>query len=358
MINKNIVETLNMILKQIDWISDIYVRWDDKITVRANWELWYTFWGNDDDWDTIQVSNSNLKEFLIENLNRFDLKYSDFKQKRNFDFKFKLGDSDFRVNASFSKDKILLIFRVLNSNIIDIKDLWVDLHYLKWILNVNQWLFLVSWPTWSWKSTTLSSIVNHYNNNFNKHIITLENPIEQEYIDNKSVVHQLELWDDFLSFEAWMENILRQDPDIIVIWEIRSKETLDIALRLAETWHLVFWTIHGKGANWVIWKIIRMYENEKQISWMLADVLVWVLYQQKFVLNNNQTVICLETLYNTDVVRAWFIQWKYSDFKWTMQTSKDEYMTTMKQYLENYLNWAYNLTWDEVKEIQAKINWL
>jgi twitching motility protein PilT len=355
MADANIKSIISNIVKWNNWVTDIYLKWDDKVTIRAHDELWYNFLIGDNE-SIIKISNIILKDFLVENLYRYKLKYDDFLNQKYFNFRYTLANYNFRVNSSISKWKLLLIFRIVNSKVIDLKDLWINLHYLKWILNENQWLFLVSWPTWSWKSTTLSSIVNYYNQNYNKHIITLEDPIEQIYTDNKSVVHQFELWDDFNSFELWMENILRQDPDVIVIWEIRSKETLDIALRLAETWHLVFWTIHWKWANWVIWKIIRMYENEKLISWMLADVLIWILYQQKFVLENKSTVVCLETLYNTDEVRAWFIQWKYSDFKSNMQTSNEQHMTTMSQYLENYINPTYKLSWDEYKSIQSKIN--
>jgi len=357
--NKNIfIELLVNITSNMEWITDIYAKWDDKLSIRIHWELWFKFnnWNSEE--KTMDISNVVIKEFLLENLKRFELQYVDFVKLRCFDFRYKIWDLNFRVNASFSTWKLLLIFRIINSKIINLNNLWLDLHYLKWILNVHQWLFLVSWPTWSGKSTTLSSIVDYYNKNYNKHILTLENPIEQIYIDNKSVIHQLELWDDFLSFEEWMENILRQDPDIIVIWEIRNKITLDIALKLAETGHLVFWTIHGKWANWVIWKIIRMYNSEKQISWMLADVLIWVLYQQKFILKNNNTIICLESLYNTEEVRAWLIQWKYSEFKSNMQTSYDKYMTTMEQYLENYINDKYKLTWEEYVNIKNKIKWL
>jgi len=351
-------EVLTKIINNIKWLTDVYIYGDDKISVRAYWELGYNFFWENDSTNIISISNIMLKDYLTEQLGRFNLTYREFEEKRNFDFRTSLENKSFRVNASISKWKLLLIFRLLNSEIIELDELWIDLHYLKWILNVSQWLFLVSWPTWSWKSTTLSSIINFYNKKYNNHIITLENPIEQIYKDETSVVHQMELWDDFLTFEAWMENILRQDPDIIVIWEIRSRETLDIALRLAETWHLVFWTIHWKWANWVIGKIIRMFENEKQIAGMLADVLVWILYQQKFTLDNKKTIICLETLYNTDEIQAGFKQWKYNDFKSNMQTSYDNYMTTMEQYLENYLNKEYKLIWREYKMIQDKISWL
>jgi len=353
-----LISTLEKLINKIEWITDIYILWDDKVSIRAFGELGYNFRKEDKGESLLTISNTILKEYLIYNLWRFDLQYRFFESEKNFNFRTSIGDNNFRVNASLSEWKLLLIFRLIKSDILNLKELWIDLHYLKWILNINQWLFLISWPTGSWKSTTLSSIINHYNTSYNKHIITLEDPIEQTYKDDESIIHQLELWDDFLSFESWMKNILRQDPDIIIIWEIRNKETLDIALKLSETWHLVIWTIHWKGANWIIGKIIRMYNNEKQIAWMLADILVWILYQQKFILENKETIICIETLYNTEEIQAWFKQWKYNDFKSNMQTSYNEYMVTMEQYLENYLNKKYKLSGNDYKKIQTKISWL
>ena len=352
-----IKKTLNQLTMQIKWVTDIYIKGDDKVSIRTNWELIYNF--DTTDWkEIIRIWNVHLKDFLVENLKRYKLTYIDFEKNKKFDFKYSINNQEYRVNVSISKWKLLLIFRILKTTILDINELWIDKHVLKWILNQNQGLFLVSWPTWSWKSTTLSSIVNHYNINYNKHIITLENPIEQVYIDKKSVVHQFELWDDFNSFEDWMDNILRQDPDIIVIWEIRDQNTLDVALRLAETWHLVFWTIHWKWANWIVWKIIRMYENEKQITWILADVLIWILYQQKFVIETGETIVCVETLYNSTEVKAGFHQWKYNEFFSNMQTWWDNYMTTMEQYLDNYLQKRYKLSAKDQININNKVKWL
>lgn len=352
-----IIKTLKQLVKQIDWITDIYIKGDDKVSIRTKWELIYEF--DSDKWTSkIEISNVHLKDFIIENLSRYKETYADFERKKVFDFKFTIENVDFRVNASLSSWKLLLIFRVLNSKIIDLVELWIDKHFLKWILNQTQWLILISWPTGSWKSTTLSAIVNDYNKNYNKHIITLENPIEQVYKDDLSIIHQFELWDDFNSFDDWMENILRQDPDIIVIGEIRNKKTLDIALKLAETWHLVLWTIHWKGANWVIGKIIRMYENEKLITGMLWDVLIWVLYQRKFVLESWKNIVCIETLYNSTEVKAGFIQWKHNEFFSNMQSWHDEYMTTMQQYLDNYIQKKYQLTAKDHININNKIRWL
>jgi len=348
---------INKLLNQIDWISDIYMKWDEKVTIRTNWDLVYEFDGNTDS-STIHISNVGIKDFLVTNLKRFNITYLDFIAKKRFDFKYSSNDHSFRVNCSISKGKLLLIFRILRTNIMPLEELWIDPNILKGITNQNQWLFLVSGPTWSWKSTTLSSLVDYYNNNYNKHIITLENPIEQEYIDNVSVIHQLELWDDFNSFDEWMENILRQDPDIIVLWEIRNKNTLEIALKLAETGHLVFWTIHWKWAQWVIWKIIRMYQNEKLICGMLSDALIGILYQQKYILESWKVVICAETLYNSDTVKAWLVQWKHWGLKWNMETWYEEYMITMAQYLDNYLQKNNDLSANDHININNKIKWL
>jgi len=286
MFKTDITETISSFIGGIEWITDIYIKGGGNLSLRVNWKLTERFniWDNGE--EVIEFRNNVVEEFLKIRLKKKNKTFEDFQEEKTYDFKFEIWDKRFRVNASILDWwKILLIFRIINHWILGIDELWIKKHYLDIALNSSQWLFIVSWPTWSGKSTTLSSIIDYYNEHTRSHIITLEDPIEQKYTNKMSIVHQFELWEDFNSFEEAMENILRQDPDIIVVGEIRSRETLDIALRLAETWHLVFWTMHWKWANWVITRIARMYENEKQVyanmrkrTYDYNEAISWKLY--------------------------------------------------------------------------------
>lgn len=337
-------------------ITDIYIHWWGRVSVRINGNVKYTYKNSNWDEYEIKVLNEVVETFLSRNLKKYQFLLTDFKSMKSFDFNYKVWKNYLRVNASMINGAYILVIRVVNKAIIPIDELWINSHFLKWILNANKGLFLVSGATWSGKSTTLASIIDHFNKTRSSHIVTFENPIEQQFSDIKSVIHQYELWRDFKSYEDAVENVLRQDPDIIIIWEIRNKETLDIAIRLAETGHLVLGTIHWKWADWIIGKISRMYENPKVIHGALSDILIWVLYQQKFIRDNWDTVVCIETLYNNHVIKSWLLQSKLWNLQSVMMQSRESYMTTMDQYLENEINEKYNLTWEEILRFKNAIN--
>lgn len=354
---QNIGDILKEICEGLSNVSDIYIGSEEYVSIRHLWvvKTRIKFQGKEED---LKTSYEDVKFYVNEQIRRYNINLDTLRDKKSYDVRVKSWDVNFRLNISVKDEKFLLIFRKINPEIIPLEQLGIDLKYLQGVLWRKNWLFLVSGPTGSWKSTTLSSIVNNFNQNENSHIITLENPIEQRYKNEKSVVHQFELWSDFFSFETAVENIVRQDPDIIVVWEIRSKETLDSAMRLAETWHLVLWTIHWKWSSWVIGKIIRMFENQNYACGQLADVLIWVLYQQKFNLDSGETAICLETLYNDTNVRAAFAQWHIKDFKSNMQTWAASWMITMEQYLDNYMKPKYDLNENEYRRVKSSIIWL
>lgn len=346
---KNVEECLRQFDADIENYTDIYISSWKPVSIRSMWNVMYKFWTDKN--DTFCIEKMEIKKFLSTNLSNHSISYEDFsKWKKRFDFKYKIESwTNYRVNASFAEWEILLIFRKISVNVIEMEKLWINTQFLSRILESDKWLFLISGPTWSGKSTTMASIIDVFNKNRESHIVTLEDPIEFIHKDKKSVIHQVELWSDMISFEDWIENVMRQDPDIIVIWEIRNKNTLDIALKLAETGHLVIASIHWKWANWVLWKVVRMYENEKYILWMLSDVLIWILYQEKFFKEDWKTVICLETLYNTSEVSAWLKQDKLVSFVSNMQTGIDKDMTTMEQYLENYM-----IDWNELSPVDIR----
>ena len=152
----------------------------------------------------------------------------------------------------------------------------------KSISNKSQWLVLVTWPTWSWKTTTLAAIINYINENYARHIITIEDPVEYVHPHKKSIIEHKEVWKDVYSYETALMWAMRQNPDVIMFWEMRSKEQMEMALRLAETWHLVLSTLHTRSAHQTITRIIDAFPGEEkaQIRVQLADSLLAVFSQR------------------------------------------------------------------------------
>lgn len=307
--------------------SDIIIKeWFNQIWVKINWKIKFMEIEN-------IIENTYIREYINDIIPSW---YEKLQKNQSLDLWTKIENIKLRINITYSNWKILIIIRKLNNNIIPINKLWINDLFLEKIKKADKWLFVISWRTWSGKSTTLSSLVDYFNVNYQKHIITLENPIETEFKNIKSFINQKELFKDFLNYESAMEDLLREAPDIIMIWEIRNKEVLKKALEIANSWHLVLWTIHGNNTTSVIWKMIRSSENEKEIANELSDTLIWILHQES-IYYNWKFVLIIETLYNNSKVRAWLLNWKYNWLKSIIQTSGNDWMITLEQYLEKEL---------------------
>lgn len=233
------------------------------------------------DWILIKVLDINKRneKLLVERI-KFKtewIKLNIFNLPQDWRFKSDLEDwssIDVRVSIIPSKFWENITFRILNStkNIPNIKELWLSWtskHSVIRSLSKKSWLILVTWPTWSGKTTTLYSMLDSINDS-SKKIITLENPIEyilewiiQSEIDDK-------IW---YTFQNWLKSVLRQDPDVIMIWEIRTLETAKITARAALTWHLVFSTLHTNNAAETIETLINMWVEPYIMAWSI-DIII------------------------------------------------------------------------------------
>ncbi len=204
------------------------------------------------------------------------------RNRRDFDFGFDLdGLARFRVNIFYELNRPGLVLRVISAKIPRIEDLGLPLS-LDRFTEHNKGLVLVTGPTGAGKSTTLAAMLNHINATRQKHIITVEDPVEYVYTNQKSVVTQREIGVDTDSFPSGLKYALRQDPDVILIGEMRDRETISSALHAAETGHLVFSTLHTTDAVQTINRIINIYEPHERepVRTQLADVLVGTLSQR------------------------------------------------------------------------------
>jgi len=202
-------------------------------------------------------------------------------ETRNLDFAFSFSWRRFRANISFQMGSYMVVLRLLASKIPAIEDLNLPDIYRE-VTKKWQGLILVTWPTGSWKSTTLASMIDYINANYVKHIITIEDPVEYVHKHKKSVVEQKEIWKDVLDYKWALLWAMRQNPQVILFWEMRSTEEIEMALTLAETGHLVFSTLHTRSAHQTITRIVDSFESgqQNQIRLQLADSLVWVFSQR------------------------------------------------------------------------------
>jgi twitching motility protein PilT len=210
-------------------------------------------------------------------------KYNIFEEKGEVDFKYNNPEiGNFRVNAYKCRKSYGIIMRVIKSvipNISDITD--ANTNALKRFTELKDGLVLVTGPTGSGKSTTLAAMINEINNTQEKHIITLEEPIEYIFETKKCMINQREVGEDTLSYGNGLRAALRQDPDIIMLGEMRDPETIEIALRAAQTGHLVFSTLHNMGAVASIYRIVNSFESsyQNEVKIQLSSLLRGVISQ-------------------------------------------------------------------------------
>jgi twitching motility protein PilT len=209
-------------------------------------------------------------------------KREEFVQDNEVDFSFELSDiARFRVNAYRQRGSVSMVLRAIPFTIRTIAEL--DLPpVVEKLAGEERGLILVTGATGSGKSTTLASIIDHINTNDSKHIVTIEDPIEFIYSNKKSIVSQREVGVDTASFGRALRRVLRQDPDVILIGEIRDQETMETALAAAETGHLVLSTLHTLNASETISRIISLFppHMQQQARFMLAGTLRGVIAQR------------------------------------------------------------------------------
>jgi len=209
-------------------------------------------------------------------------KLAEFERERELDFSFGLqGAGRFRVNAFHQRGSISFVFRAIPSDIKTVEELNLP-PVINDLADEERGIILVTGTTGSGKSTTLAAMIDRMNTNHHKHIVTIEDPIEFLHRDKNSIINQREVGQDTLSFKAALKRVLRQDPDVILVGEMRDEETVRTALSAAETGHLVLSTLHTVDAPESINRIIDFFEPhmQPQARAMLAGTLKGVISQR------------------------------------------------------------------------------
>jgi twitching motility protein PilT len=256
--------------------------------------------------------------------------------KRQLDFSYSIpGLARFRVNVYFQRESIGAAFRLIPTELKTLEELGIpdSLHVLA---EKPRGLVLVTGPTGSGKSTTLAAIIDEINRNRSEHILTIEDPIEFLHRHKRCIVNQREIGPDATSFAEALRAALRQDPDVILVGEMRDLETISTALTAAETGHLVFGTLHTQSAPSTIDRIIDVFpaEQQEQVRIQIANSLQGVVTQTLMPTADKMgRVPALEILFPDDAVRNLVRQGKVEQIYSVMQTNTQRGMQTMEQSL-------------------------
>ena len=245
------------------------------------------------------------------------------------------GVSRFRVNIYFQRSSCAIAVRVISDRILTIDELNLP-PVLKDLSKKPRGLILVTGPTGSGKSTSLAAMIDYVNTTRNSHIITIEDPIEYLHKHKKCIINQRQIGKDSLNFNNALRGALRQDPDIILVGEMRDLETISIALTAAETGHLVLSTLHTIGAVKTIDRIIDVFEprQQPQIRVQLASVIEAVISQQIIPRIDAQgRVAAFEIMIANSPIRALIREGKTHQMQTVIQTAAGENMVTMDNYL-------------------------
>jgi twitching motility protein PilT len=278
------------------------------------------------------------------------------KQRRIFEIQKELDISHeiksghrFRINLHWERGNVGLVARVIASEMPSIDEIEMP-EITKKLLNMKQGLILVTGPTGCGKSTTLAAMVKYINSNRSENIVTLEDPIEFIFKSDKSIIKQRQLNTDMLSFKNALVHVLRQDPNVIMVGEMRDLETIAATVTLAETGHLVLATLHTHNAAQTIDRIIDIFppHQQQQIRLQVSMTLKAIISQVLIPKKDGGRIAAREVLLNTPAVSNLIRENKISQIKTVIQTSAAEGMITMDQALTNLFNKGL-ITEDEAK---------
>jgi twitching motility protein PilT len=280
------------------------------------------------------LSGDDTRDLLYRILSTEQQKHLEI--KRQLDFAHALpGVARFRVNCYYQREALSAAFRLIPAEIKSLEELGLpsSLHVLA---EKPRGLVLVTGPTGSGKSTTLASVLDEINRTRPDHILTIEDPIEFLHKNKRCLVNQREIGQDAVSFAEALRGALRQDPDVILVGEMRDLETISTALTAAETGHLVFGTLHTQTAPSTVDRIIDVFpaEQQEQVRVQIAGTLQGVVTQALVPTADGQgRVAALEILLPDDAVRNLIRQGKVEQIYSVMQTSTGKGMMTMEQSL-------------------------
>ncbi len=276
---------------------------------------------------------------------------------KEFDFSFAFGDlGRFRVNAFHERGNMAAALRLIPNEMMTIEQLGLP-QIVNKFADYPRGLVLVTGPTGSGKSTTLAAIIHKINTERATHIITIEDPIEFTHKSNKSVIVQREVHYDTYSFSAALRSSLRQDPDVVLIGEMRDLETIAAAITIAETGHLVFATLHTNSAAQSIDRMIDVFppHQQPQIRAQLANILMAICSQRLLPTIGGGRVAAAEILVATPAVRNIIREGKSHQLEAVIQTGAEYGMQSMDKTLVTMIHNG-TITYEEARMVAIDID--
>lgn len=340
---------LKEILKKVveEQGSDLHLRANSIPRVRIDGQLY--------DMEGYIPQEAEMKQFLYEMLTKSQIEQ--FERFRDLDFSFSIeGLCRIRANLFSQRGVFCAAIRVIPTHIPTVEEIYLP-KIVNQFLTLNKGLVLVTGPTGCGKSTTLAAMVDYINKKRRSHIVTIEDPIEYIFEDKLSTVSQREIPFDSRSFKAALRHVFRQDPDIVMIGEMRDLETMQIALTLAETGHLTFSTLHTSDSSETINRIIDSFppHQQPQVRMQLMVSLEGIISQQLLPLKGKRgRVAAREVLICNRAIKNLIREGKTHQINSAIQTGADEGMITMSYslgvlYEKGMISYetAMNSSWDK-----------
>ncbi len=307
--------------------SDIHLKIGTPVMIRINGELIAV----DSPFPTVE-----WMEKIVETITPTHL-HKRLEEEREIDFSyFVSGIGRFRTNLFQQRGQWCLALRLVKTHVPSFEELGL-LEQIKKVAESPRGIVLLAGTTGCGKSTTLAAMVEHINDNFKKHIITLEDPIEYVFEDNQSVIEQREIGLDTLSFHNALIHVLRQDPDVIMIGEMRDDRSFFAAMSAAETGHLILSTLHVTNASQSINRILDFFrvDEREQIRRQISGTLRAVICQRMVNTVDGKLTPALEIMLNTPMVRKLLEENRLDKLPAAIETSADDGMLTFNQSLFN-----------------------
>lgn len=303
---------------------------------------------------TPNLNEEMLKDLIFATLDEDQRNI--YEKDKEFDYSFSFGDiARFRVNAFHERGKMAAAFRLIPNQIRSVNDLGMP-SIVESFADFPRGLVLVTGPTGSGKSTTLAALVDKINREKSTHIITIEDPIEFTHKSQRSVIVQREVHYDTFSFSAALRSALREDPDVVLIGEMRDLETIQAAITIAETGHLVFATLHTNSAAQSIDRMVDVFppHQQTQVRTQLANILMAICAQRLVPAIGGGRVVAAEIMIANSAIRALIRDGKTHQIDTAIQTGADQGMQTMDRTLAKLVQTGV-ITYDAGREYAVDI---
>jgi len=262
------------------------------------------------------------------------------KQEKEVDFSFNFDGSRVRANIYYEKNFVAGSFRFISGTVKSFEELGLP-PIIEEFGKQERGLVIVTGPTGHGKSTTIAALIEYINKNFSKHVVTVEDPVEYVFKNQKSIISQREFGTDTLSFSRALRSALREDPDVVLVGEMRDLETFEATLTIAETGHLVFTTLHTNEAAQTPSRIVDTFpkNQQDQIRQQLANVLGGVVSQRLIPRASGKgRIVACEIMAANSAIKSLIREGKDHQIQSIIQTSAAEGMITMDQVLADYVS--------------------